>query len=229
MSGEPDLPSLDEDESKINRISGWRYLALWPLSIIVRLWCASMRIRISPDEAKLLSDTSQPMVIIFWHNRLLMGANVYRRFRRNRRVTGLVSASKDGAWLAAFFSLMNVDSVRGSSSARTLGATRDLLNCLNNGSDIAVTPDGPRGPCYEFKPGAVRVAKQAETPIMLVSGSIEKFRRLKSWDGFYLPMPFTGIEIRVTHFHSFSALGATSDEEAAQILRRELMLISHDP
>ena len=64
---------------------------------------------------------------------------------------------------------------------------------------------------------------------MLVSGSMEKFRRLKSWDGFYLPVPFTRIEVRVIRYTSFSALEAASDEEAAQILRREMMRISHDP
>lgn len=213
-------------EDGIAHLTGWRRLVLWPLSIIARLWCASIRIRMSPRDAKLLSNTQQPIVIILWHNRLFMAADIYRRFRKDRRVTGLVSTSRDGAWLAAFFDLMGVGSVRGSSSKRSLGATRELLNRLKSGSDIALTPDGPRGPRYEFRKGALRIAKRADSPIMLVSGSINKSWRLKSWDGFYLPRPFSAINVRVAYFDRFTALGTSTDEEAAEFLRAELLRLS---
>ena len=221
------LPS-ELGEDGIARITGWRRLVLWPLSIIARLWCASIRIRMSPRDAELLSSTQKPIVIILWHNRLFMAADIYRRFRRDRRVTGLVSTSRDGAWLAAFFDLMGVGSVRGSSSKRSLGATRELLNRLEAGSDIALTPDGPRGPCYKFRQGALRIAKRADSPIMLVSGSMDRYWRLKSWDGFYLPRPFSTVDVRVAYFDRFTTLGTSTDEEAAEFLRAELLRLTRD-
>lgn len=225
-----DLKSIPREpgESGIAHITGWRRLILWLLSILVRLWCASIRLRISPKDVELLSNTQQPIVIILWHNRLFLAADVYRRFRKGRKVTGLVSASRDGAWLAAFFDFMGVGSVRGSSNKRSLGATRELLNRLEAGSDIALTPDGPCGPCYKFRQGALRIAKRANSPIMLVSASINKSWRLKSWDGFYLPWPFSAIDVRAAYFDRFTALSTSTDEEAAQFLRTELLRLSED-
>ena len=155
----------------VYEISGWRKLALWPLSILARLWGATIRFRISPRELEMLTRKDSPTVIILWHNRLFLAASVFRRFRKHRGVCGLVSASRDGAWLAAFFSLMGLGSVRGSSSQRTLESSRELMNALQSGKDIGLTPDGPRGPRYDFKKGAVRVARQSGAPIMLISGA----------------------------------------------------------
>ncbi len=213
----------------VHQISGWRKLALWPLSILARLWGATIRLRISPPELEILTREDSPTVIILWHNRLFLAASVFRRFRKHRGVCGLVSASRDGAWLAAFFSLMGLGSVRGSSSQRTLESSRELIKTLQSGKDIGLTPDGPRGPRYDFKKGAVRVAKQAGAPIMLISGRLERAWRLRSWDRFYLPVPFSRVEMKVRYFPHYESLGVESVEEGAAFLKKEMMKISPDP
>ena len=214
------------NDLSINRISGWRRILLWPLSIVIRVWSATTRIVISSDDRVLLSDTSQPVVILFWHNRLFLAAHVFRKFRGQSKVWGLVSSSRDGAWLAAFFSLVGIGSVRGSTSQRALGATRELIVRLNDGGDIAITPDGPRGPRYKFGRGAVRFARNTGAPLLLVSGSIDRFWRLNSWDGFFLPKPFSKVYLRVFRIKSFDDLKANSEPEAADILRQKLKNLS---
>ncbi len=213
----------------IHEISGWRRLALWPLSLLVRLWCATIRFDVSPEDREIIIRKDVPTIIILWHNRLFLAASVFRRFRKHRPVCGLISASKDGAWLAAFFSLMGLGAVRGSTSQRSLGATRELIKALEAGNDIGLTPDGPRGPLYDFKQGAVRVAKQSGAPILLASGRMRHAWRVNSWDRFYLPVPFSTVEMKLRYFSSYQALEADSVEEAAQFLHRELMKISPDP
>lgn len=213
----------------VHEISGWRKLALWPLSLLLRVWSATIRIKISPQELEVLTRKDAPAIIILWHNRLFLAAGVVRRYRKHRRVCGLISASKDGAWLAAFFSLMGLDSVRGSSSQRTVESSRELLKALEAGKDIGLTPDGPRGPCYNFKKGAARVAKQSGAPIILISGRLRNSWRLKSWDRFYLPVPFSTAEMKVRYFPNYDSLGAGSIKEAAEFLRNELMAISPGP
>ena len=215
-------------ESVVHRISGWRRFALWPLSLLLKGWSATIRISLPPEDEQLLRDTSVPSVIVFWHNRLFMVANVYRRFRRSRHLCGLVSPSRDGAWLAAFLSLMGVASVRGSSSGRTIGATRELVDKLSAGYDIAITPDGPLGPRYEFKEGAVCVARRAGAPILLVSGWVDSAWCLRSWDGFVLPRPFAVAHLRARIVHDSASLRHDDDRSAAAKLRTQLLKLGND-
>ena len=213
----------------IHQISGWRRLVLWPLSLLLRLWYSTISMNVSPEDMEIITRKDAPTIIITWHNRIFLVASVSRRFRKHRPVSHLISASRDGAWLAAFFSLMGLVVVRGSSSQRTFGATRELLKALEAGNDIGLTPDGPKGPIYDFKKGAVRVARQSGAPILLVSGRMRRAWRLNSWDRFYLPLPFSSVEMKLRYFSNYEALGVDSVEEATELLRKELMEISPDP
>ena len=71
-----------------------------------------------------------------------------------------------------------------------------LSAVLRAGHDIGITPDGPRGPCYDFKPGGVIVARRARVPVLLLGAEFESVWRLKSWDGFCIPQPFSRVRIR---------------------------------
>jgi len=137
-----------------------------------------------------------PVVFMLWHNRLFLAPECYRRYRNRRPIYALISASRDGAWLAAFFSLIGMRAVRGSSSRLGREAASLLVEVLREGRDVGVTPDGPRGPCYEFKPGALVVAQLAAAPVLLFGVKYHSAWRLKSWDGFYLPKPFSRVALR---------------------------------
>jgi lysophospholipid acyltransferase (LPLAT)-like uncharacterized protein len=109
----------------------------------------------------------------------------------------LVSPSQDGAWLTAFFSLIGLRTVRGSSNSLGREAAAALVGVLRDGYDVGITPDGPRGPRYEFKPGALIVARRTKTPFLLVGADFESAWRLnKAWDRFYLPKPFSRVRMR---------------------------------
>ena len=107
----------------------------------------------------------------------------------------MISASGDGAWLAAFFRLCGLHSVRGSSSWRGKAALKALVAKAAQGHDIAITPDGPRGPCYDFKPGALLAARLAKAPVVLLGMRFSRAWRLSSWDGLYLPRPFSRVRV----------------------------------
>ena len=215
---------------KVNEVAGWRLLVLFPLAFLMRLWCATLRFRF-PDESsrQAVEDTSKPLVCLFWHNRLFIAAEAYRRFRSKRRMFGLVSASKDGAWLAGFFKLIGIGAIRGSSSYGGTQAIRDLISALNDGHDITITPDGPRGPLYELKPGAFLVARKSQAPLLLGSCSFSSAWRLKSWDGFYLPKPFSTVTFHCKCYDSLDTLLEKYPETGgAQLLKQELMSMTHD-
>lgn len=173
----------------------WQNLLLQPLGWLLRLWNASLRLEIS-DEARVAFDCrDRPVAIVMWHNRLFVGANIVHHCRKGRPFFGLISASKDGAWLAAFFRMLRISAVRGSSSWGAREAANALIDVLRAGHDVGITPDGPRGPRYQFKAGGLIVARRAGAPMLLIGARFSAARQLRSWDGFYIPRPFSRVLI----------------------------------
>lgn len=180
----------------IHEISGWRSALLWPFGLLLKLWGRSLRFELSPDDLRNYMKKDEPVAIVLWHNRLFLAAEIVRRFRQGRPAHALVSASQDGAWLTAFFSLAGMRAVRGSSSRLGREAASALVEVLRAGYDVGITPDGPRGPCYDLKPGSVIVARRTRAPVLLVGAEFTAAWRLGSWDRFYLPRPFSRVRMR---------------------------------
>lgn len=136
-----------------------------------------------------------PIIGVFWHNRLLAMPLLYHRFCPGRRGTCLTSPSKDGAIIAGVTAHFGIAAVRGSSSRRGSLALREMAEALAAGSDIGITPDGPRGPIYHLHPGAIKLAQLTGAPIMPVHAFYSRYWELKSWDAFRIPKPFARVEI----------------------------------
>ncbi|MBL9189985.1 MAG: DUF374 domain-containing protein [Opitutaceae bacterium] len=180
----------------VHQIAGWRRALLWPFGLLLRLWGRSLRFDATPEDLRAYGMRDEPVAMVLWHNRLFLAAEIVRRYRGGRPAYALVSASQDGAWLSAFFSLAGVGTVRGSSSRLGREAATTLIDTLRAGHDIGLTPDGPRGPCYELKPGGIVVARRARAPLLLIGCEFASAWRLRSWDRFYLPKPFSRVRMR---------------------------------
>ena len=109
----------------------------------------------------------------------------------------MVSASKDGGFLTAILERFKVQPVRGSSSRRGPQALLELTTWAERGYDLAITPDGPRGPCYVVQEGIMSLAQITGLPILPASYNLNWKIRPKSWDRFQIPLPFSRCEIRV--------------------------------
>jgi lysophospholipid acyltransferase (LPLAT)-like uncharacterized protein len=209
----------------VHEISGWRRVVLWPASVVLRLWGMSLRFDLTPEDWQAYTKNDVPVAMILWHNRLFLAAEIVRRFRHGREPYALISASQDGAWLAAFFSLAGLRAVRGSSSRLGREAATALVETLREGNDIGITPDGPRGPCYELKPGTVIVTRRTRTPMLVIGGEFESAWQLRSWDRFYLPKPFSRVRMRCEVLHA----DQLSDREAgSQLLLARLLALNPD-
>ena len=139
------------------------------------------------------------VVFAIWHNRLALCLEVHDRFARphpkDRRLAAIVSASRDGGLLARILELFDVQPARGSSSRRGPQALRELVTRAEMGFDLAVTPDGPRGPRYVVQDGVIAAAQLTGLPIVPVSYQLRWKLRLGSWDGFLVPLPFSRCEV----------------------------------
>lgn len=148
------------------------------------------------DRAGFLSTATRgPLIFCFWHNRLALCTTLYDTYvRSDGRISGLaamVSASKDGAFLSAVLECFGVHAVRGSSSRRGSQALLELVTWFERNYDLAITPDGPRGPAYSIQPGVMSLAQLTGAQIIPVSYNVEGKIVLRSWDKFIIPLPFS--------------------------------------
>ncbi len=171
-------------------------LLIWVGSILIKLLCATLRFQLE-DQSKFFSGPyPKPAVTLIWHNRILAMPAAFRRYYRNRKgLVVLTSASRDGAYLSEFVRCFGMGSVRGSSSRRGAAAMLDLVRTVEEGFDICITPDGPRGPRYKLSPGALVLAERCGVPLMPISVEYSAFWRLNSWDGFAIPKPFSRVSV----------------------------------
>lgn len=130
-------------------------------------------------------------IAALWHNRLLFLPWFLRRFVPQRKGVGLISASRDGDLASELVKFFGFEVVRGSSSRQGATAMLQLAELLSQGKDVVITPDGPRGPVYQVGPGIIFLAQKSGAPIAPLNIEYSSCWRLKSWDRFILPRPFS--------------------------------------
>lgn len=187
-------------------------------SLLVRALISTLRVRIVGGKYPP-RPANTGIVQCFWHAQLLSLAYLYR----NTNAHVLVSSHRDGEYIVRVTNRLGFGAVRGSSTrggARLLG---EALDKLSKGIDIAVTPDGPRGPRHEFKRGALFLAKESGAPIVLGACVPRKAWRLRSWDRFYIPKPFSRAVLVVgEHIHIPKTLTGEEMEEKRLELQDKL-------
>jgi lysophospholipid acyltransferase (LPLAT)-like uncharacterized protein len=194
-----------------------------PFALMLRLWLATLRFR---GDVGRFDDAEGPSVILLWHDKLFLAPLIAQRCF-GRRVSALISTSKDGAWLVAFFRLMGITAVRGSSNRRGAAALIALTRAMRAGQHAGITPDGPKGPALVFKPGAVSLSRLTRRPFLLLGIRYASCRRLGSWDRFALPLPFSRVELSIVR-EPMPAEGE-GDEAVSARLQARLREISTDP
>ena len=212
-------PSSDLPENPVN-VSWYHWIWVFPLALIFRLWLATLRIQ---SNFKGKTDEAGPVIIMLWHERLFISPLIAQKFFHHP-ITALISTSRDGGWLVAFFKIMGLHAVRGSSSKRGASALIELTRNVKDGRNAGVTPDGPKGPRRVCKPGAVALAKLTRSSFLLLGINFHSAIKLKSWDQFSIPLPFSKVDI---HFESMPCpQREEKDEEVALRIQNRLNEIS---
>jgi lysophospholipid acyltransferase (LPLAT)-like uncharacterized protein len=154
---------------------------------LLRLLYSTWRVRQVNDAGwRALRAEGRPFVFALWHGQLLPLVVQHR----SQGVKVLISEHRDGELIARITASLGFGAIRGST---TRGATRALLamcDALTSGSEVAVTPDGPRGPARKFASGAIVAAHRAGVPIITIGVAASRAWYLRSWDSFMIPKPF---------------------------------------
>ena len=134
----------------------------------------------------------EPVIFALWHGRLMPLAYLHR----GQGVVTLISASADGDYLTRLMAHWGFTSVRGSSSRGGQKALRALVQQARSGRSLAITPDGPRGPMQQLKPGVLVAAQLSGVPIIPTTATARSGWWPGRWDRFLIPRPFTTVRVR---------------------------------
>ncbi len=228
MSSAPDTPAARPGKRKSGVVVPHK--ARWSQRVaaaliygLIRLVSATLRYRLDDGSGMLASALQEKVIFALWHNRLALSLVMYRRyvlrFAPDRRLAAMVSASRDGGLLARILELFGAQPVRGSSSRRGPQALREMVSWAETGHDLAITPDGPRGPCYQVQEGVISTAQLTGLAIVPVSYHLNWKFRSKSWDRFQVPLPFARCEITAGRPIRVPREATYADRE---VLRKEL-------
>lgn len=164
----------------------------------------------------------QVPIYTFWHNRVFLATYFWRK----RRIVVMTSQSFDGEYIARFIQRFGYGAARGSSTRGAVGAIIEMTRLMRAGLPTAFTIDGPKGPRYVAKMGAVLLAKKTGNPILPFTITPRRFwESKKSWDWFQVPLPFTRARVEIA---SPIYVPADADDGVLELKRDELQVALDD-
>jgi lysophospholipid acyltransferase (LPLAT)-like uncharacterized protein len=160
----------------------------WLLAMYIRLvYVTSRKIRVVDTAAEPYMQGEANGIFAFWHGRMMM----MLPFRPpKRKMYVLSTAHRDGQLSSRIVRQFGNYTIYGSSTRGGTGAAREMLRVLEEGNNITITPEGPRGPVHVVQKGTMAMAKLSGKPILPVSFSSTRQKQFDSWDKFILPLPF---------------------------------------
>jgi lysophospholipid acyltransferase (LPLAT)-like uncharacterized protein len=204
-------PTMEPRVAWIARVGTW----------IVRGLGWTWRIRVTHDEAiRRMRREGNPFIFALWHGHLLPLLYYHRR----ENVAILISEHSDGEIIARIATNLGYRTVRGSTSRGAARALLGLARVITDGGELAITPDGPRGPAKSFAPGALIVAQRASAPIIAIAVSASSAWRLKTWDRFLIPRPFAKLHIAYSDALNVVASDAREASEQVELGRAAMAL-----
>jgi lysophospholipid acyltransferase (LPLAT)-like uncharacterized protein len=160
----------------------------WVLAIYIRfVFFTSSKHYIFDAEATPYMSGECNAIFAFWHGRMMMCPTVEPQ---GRKMHVLISFHRDGKLISDIIAYFGEATISGSSSKGGASAVKEILRALKKGDNVSVTPDGPRGPVYVAEMGVITIAKLSGKPLIPVTFSASRHKRMRSWDRFMLAYPF---------------------------------------
>ena len=185
-------------------------------SFLIRLlYLTNKKVFIAPE-----SLPSKNFIMACWHGELLMIPYAYTRYRKIPNVKLMISDHFDGSLIAYTLSKFGFGTVRGSSTRNAAKALISSIRELKAGSDLGITPDGPKGPRHVVADGVVVMAQKASVNIVLVEIKPSSFWQLNSWDKFIIPKPFGTITYYISDLIDISDMNL---QEAKLVIQEGLL------
>ncbi|HEY6124224.1 MAG TPA: lysophospholipid acyltransferase family protein [Steroidobacteraceae bacterium] len=177
----------------------WKIVAAIGVFLLKSFWRTCRVVRVVGDEHTAAALAASPSLIpVYWHQHQMFCAKYLLEQRsRGLKLGFLISPSVDGDIGVMVVSYFGGHSIRGSTTHTGARALRDYYDALvKQGISPSITPDGPKGPRFVFKPGAILLSQMSQRPILPMAWCASR-ATLFAWDKFVLPWPFSRIVIAV--------------------------------
>ncbi|MDZ7265757.1 MAG: lysophospholipid acyltransferase family protein [candidate division KSB1 bacterium] len=202
------------------RLSRWRRITFWLATrfgwlalLLIGHWT---RIRlVGRQHFERLRASGTPFLICTWHGKILIPIFVHRR----ENLCGMVSEHSDGEMIAQTLHRLGYRTVRGSSTRGGSRAMIAMIRALRSGAAGAIMPDGPKGPRHHFKAGAIAIAQKAGACLLPLTFASSSCWRLKSWDQFIIPKPFSRT---IVLYGEPRAIAASAGDQQLEALRQQM-------
>ncbi|MCH9694814.1 MAG: lysophospholipid acyltransferase family protein [Gammaproteobacteria bacterium] len=201
-----DFDSVESRRSSASRrrMSGSRrlyyFLGLPILRGIIRLLTATYRVEkvIGAEHIEPFIASGEICAPCYWHQHHIIGSTLIRSWvQRGFKACFLVSGSVDGEVPERVARAWGAEVIRGSANQSGALALRDMQRMMKSGYSIVTTADGPRGPIYEFKMGAIIMVRIAGVPVLPIACASDRAWYLKRWDNFMIPKPFSRVVMAI--------------------------------
>ncbi len=225
-------------DRQVRGLRRWPWLAAAEVSVLAALlwlvlWVVRLTVRLEKLDSGELErrwSEGEPVVMAFWHGRAAMLPFFYG----GRGVFIMNSTHRDGEIVTRALARFGVHSTRGSSSRGGIGGLLGLVRAARRGHDVALIPDGPRGPAEQAKGGAVELARQTGAPLFPLAVSCSKAVRLTGWDRMIIPLPGARVVLAVGEpilagegEGAGGSVGGRTDREALRVeLERRLVALT---
>lgn len=167
-------------------------------------------------------DSNENFVIAFWHGDLMMQPFNYHQFKPNGTMRTIGSEHSDGEAIRKVYEHLGSETIKGSSSKGAVKALMSAIKSIKKEKvDVAITPDGPRGPIYSIADGVVAIAQKTNSRIIVFSSIPKSYWKFNSWDKFILPKPFGEIDFYIGEPFSIEGLEI---EEAKKLILNKMMV-----
>ena len=179
-------PGVNERE-RLHRRGRW-------LGTLARAWSQTWRVTRTGTELEATVLAGGPALYAFWHGQQLPLLPLHA----DRGIVGLASRSRDGSLLVGVLDALGYRAVRGSSSRGGAMGLRACIRAVRDGQSVGLAVDGPRGPRHVAAPGIGALAVSTGRPVVCMAAVCWPALRLRTWDGFVLPLPFARVMVHAT-------------------------------
>lgn len=195
MSNDSDTAAAAPSGVAMPKMSRWRQMQVpivaWLVYGALRVIGPTLRVEIvGVHNAAQFRDHSEPAIGAFWHRCIFPAVWIWRK----RGIVVLNTVNFDGQWTRRVIERLGFGTAQGSSTRGAIEGLAAMAKNLEEGRHVALTIDGPRGPRYVAKPGAVILARRTGRPISVFHVGVKWGRTLrKSWDRLRIPYPFSPV------------------------------------
>ncbi|MCJ8325651.1 MAG: lysophospholipid acyltransferase family protein [Campylobacterales bacterium] len=199
-----------------------RYLQITVLPFILQLFIRFIYLSSKKTfhlPKKELKDKSY--LIAFWHGELIMQPFNFKKLRKKQKISAMISEHRDGEAITRTVQYLGINSLRGSSTRGGVKALIGAIKELKAGNDIAITPDGPKGPRHSVADGIVLIAQKTNTKILFLNVKVDNYWQFKSWDKFVIPKPFSKIDFYISEAYSLDSM---ENEDAKSFVQEKLLI-----